>query len=75
MNEETSVKELLDGATELLSQVFEIEKGQTFEVTVTDYLGTRNEIETDLERAKSISGIVIESYLMEIYGKLGYEDK
>lgn len=75
MNEETSVKDLLDGATELLSKVFEIEKGQTFEVTVTDYLGTRNEIESDLERAKSIASIVIESYLMEIYEKLGYESK
>lgn len=75
MNEETSVKDLLDGATELLSKVFEIEKGQTFEVTVTDCLGTRNETESDLERAKSIAGIVFESYLMEIYEKLGYGSK
>ncbi|MDT2865442.1 hypothetical protein [Vagococcus carniphilus] len=73
--EEVSVKDLLDGATDLLSKVFDIKEGQTFDVKVTDCLGTRDEVETDLERAKSISGIVIESYLMEIYEKLGYESK
>lgn len=73
--EEVSVKNLLDGATDLLSKVFDIEEGQTFDVKVTDCLGTRDEVETDLERAKSISSIVIESYLMEIYEKLGYESK
>lgn len=73
--EEVSVKDLLDGATDLLSKVFDIKEGQTFDVTVTDCLGTRDEVETDLERAKSISSIVIESYLMEIYEKLGYESK
>ena len=73
--EEVSVKNLLDGATDLLSKVFDIKEGQTFDVKVTDCLGTRDEVETDLERAKSISSIVIESYLMEIYEKLGYESK
>lgn len=73
--EEVSVKNLLDGATDLLSKVFDIKKGQTFDVKVTDCLGSRDEVETDLERAKSISSIVIESYLMEIYEKLGYESK
>lgn len=73
--EEVSVKNLLDGATDLLSKVFDIKEGQTFDVKVTDCLGTRDEVETDLERAKSISNIVIESYLMEIYEKLGYESK
>lgn len=73
--EEVSVKDLLDGATDLLSKVFDIKEGQTFDVKVTDCLGTRDEVETDLERAKSISSIVIESYLMEIYEKLGYESK
>lgn len=73
--EEVSVKDLLDGATDLLLKVFDIKQGQTFDVKVTDCLGTRDEVETDLERAKSISSIVIESYLMEIYEKLGYESK
>lgn len=73
--EEVSVKNLLDGATDLLSKVFDIKEGQTFDVKVTDCLGTRDEVETNLERAKSISSIVIESYLMEIYEKLGYESK
>lgn len=73
--EEVSVKDLLDGATDLLSKVFDIKEGQTFDVKVTDCLGSRDEVETDLERAKSISSIVIESYLMEVYEKLGYESK
>ena len=73
--EEVSVKDLLDGATDLLSKVFDIKQGQTFDVKVTDCLGTRDEVETGLERAKSISSIVIESYLMEIYEKLGYESE
>lgn len=73
--EEVSVKDLLDGATDLLLKVFDIKEGQTFDVKVTDCLGTRDEVETDLERAKSISSIVLESYLMEIYEKLGYESK
>ncbi|MFI3803875.1 hypothetical protein [Vagococcus fluvialis] len=73
--EEVSVKDLLDGATDLLSKVFDIKEGQTFDVKVTDCLGSRDEVETDLERAKSISSIVIESYLMEICEKLGYESK
>lgn len=73
--EEVSVKNLLDGATDLLLKVFDIEEGQTFDVKVTDCLGTRDEVESDLERAKSISSIVIESYLMAIYEKLGYESK
>ncbi|MGY3766795.1 hypothetical protein ACWOAH_09750 [Vagococcus vulneris] len=72
---ETSVKDLLDGATDLLLKIFDIKEGQTFDIEVTDCLGTRDEVETDLERAKSISSIVIESYLMEIYEKLGYESK
>lgn len=73
--EEVSVKDLLDGATDLLLKIFDIKEGQTFDVKVTDCLGTRAEVETDLERAKSISSIVLESYLMEIYEKLGYESK
>lgn len=72
---EVSVKDLLDGATDLLLKVFDIKEGQTFDIKVTDCLGTRDEVETDLERAKSISSIVLESYLMEIYEKLGYESK
>lgn len=73
--EEVSVKDLLNGATDLLLKVFDIKEGQTFDVKVTDCLGTRDEVETDLDRAKSISSIVLESYLMEIYEKLGYDSK
>ncbi|HCM90755.1 MULTISPECIES: hypothetical protein [Vagococcus] len=75
MNEETSVKELLNDLCDVLGEIALLEEGKTYEAKVTDCFGTRIVNESAIERARSLSNIALESYVMQIQEILGYEDK
>lgn len=75
MNEEISVKELLDGLCDVLGEISLLEEGKTYEAKVTDCFGTRSVNESAIERARDLSSVALESYVMQIQDILGYDDK
>lgn len=75
MIEETSVKELLDDLCDVLGEIAVLDENKKYKAKVTDCNGSRIVDETPLERARKLSSAAMETYVMEIYEKLGYEVK
>lgn len=75
MNEETSVKELLDGLCDVLGEIATLDKDKIYEAKITDCHGSRIVKESAFERAQALSNVALESYVMEIQEILGYDDK
>lgn len=75
MNEELSVKELLDDLCDVLGEITLLEEDKVYKAKIIDCDGSRLVNETPVERARMLSSAAMETYVMEIYEKLGYENK
>lgn len=71
--EETTVKSLLDGLTDVITEVLNTEEGSVYPVKIVDAYGTREKTETAFEHAESLANIALESFLLPLYELLGYE--
>lgn len=72
---ETTVESLLDGLSDVIVEIMNVEEEKVYPVKISDAYGTQMKMETAFQHTENLANIALQSFLWPLYDLLGYEVK